>query len=57
VIKAKILNKKRKKSQFTESSGLFPLTSNPGAGTFYRDFLSVSVPSQDWDAGLCGTGC
>jgi hypothetical protein len=46
--KIKILNKKRERNQFTLSSGLFPLTSNSGAGTFDRGFLNVSVPSQGW---------
>jgi hypothetical protein len=36
---------KKGKNQFTESSGLFPLISNPVADTFDRDFLNVSGPS------------
>jgi hypothetical protein len=39
-------NKNKKgKNQLPESSGFFPLISNPGADTFERGFLSVSVPS------------
>jgi hypothetical protein len=57
VIKVKNAKLKRGKNQFVESSGLIPLTSNPGAGAFDRDFLSVSVPSHCWFAGPCGDGC
>jgi hypothetical protein len=35
-------NGKKEKNQLTESSGLLPLTSNPGAGAFDRGF-SVSL--------------
>jgi hypothetical protein len=45
------------KNQFAESSGYFPLISNPGIGTFDRYFLCVSVPSQGLCAGLWGNGC
>jgi hypothetical protein len=59
VIKLKILSKKGGKieNQFTESSRIIPLASNPGTSTFDWDFLSVPVPSQGWYAGLCGNGC
>jgi hypothetical protein len=45
---------KKKENQFAESSGLFPLASNPGTGAFDWGFLSVPVFSQVWCAGLCG---
>jgi hypothetical protein len=43
--KIKMLNKKEK-NQFTDSSGLLPLISNPGADTVDRGVFNVSVPFQ-----------
>jgi hypothetical protein len=53
--KIKMLNKKEK-NQFTDSSGLLPLISNPGADTVDRDIFNVSVPFQSWYVGPCGNG-
>jgi hypothetical protein len=39
-----------------EYSGLMPLVSNPGTGTYDRGFLSVPVSSPGWYAELCGKG-
>jgi hypothetical protein len=48
--------KKGQKYQFAKSSGLFPLTSNPSAASFDKNFLCVFVPSQGWMLGWCGKG-
>jgi hypothetical protein len=64
IVKLKILNKKREKqsqyqksSQFSESSGLIPLVSNPDIGAYDCWFLGVPVSSQGWYSGLYKKGC
>jgi hypothetical protein len=43
-------------SQFSKSSGLIPLTSNPGTGTYDCWMFGSPISSQGWYSGVCGDG-